>query len=267
VLVRIVAALVGLAVLVPVVVFGGPVAVHVLVPLALTLGAYEYARMAFGDRWRSGLPWTLFIALWAYVGLVYAPGAAALFMSLAMVSTSVRVVLRPDASLEVAYADLGKYLFGMMWLSLLAFLPLVRGLPDGLGWLFFAFGAAWLCDTGAYFAGRFFGRTKLSPLLSPKKTVEGFVGGLVFGVAGLGLIAWTMIGDLSALDVVVLGTLAGTVGVLGDLLESLVKRATGVKDSGSIMPGHGGILDRIDSLMLVAPVVYGYAVLVKGLAP
>ena len=120
----------------------------------------------------------------------------------------------------------------------------------------------------AYFAGRAFGRRKLYPLVSPKKTWEGFFGGLAGSVIGLLIVRlvglswqWT---DLTPFDCVVLGVVLGSAAVAGDLSESLMKRAYGVKDSGWIMPGHGGLLDRIDSVLFVAPLLVGYLHLVKG---
>ena len=264
---RLLAGGIGLAVLVPAVVFGGPIAVHVLVPVAMAICLYEYARMAFPTSWPGAFGWL--------VGSTVLPYAAALYVgfdvawvvwALVVVVTSTRVVLRPGASLDAAFADLGRYVFGVAWIGLLVFLPLLRDLSDGLGWVFLALALAWLSDTGAYFAGRAFGRTQLHEALSPKKTVEGYVGGLVAAVAGAGFFAWLLIPALGVADVLIVGVGVGTLGVVGDLAESLVKRATGVKDAGNIMPGHGGLLDRVDSLLFVAPALYGYAMLMKGLA-
>ena len=265
-IVRIVAALVGLLVLVPALVFGGSLAVHLIAPAALLWCAYEYARMVFPDRWMSALGWLALGLAATWMAALYAPSHVWLVWGLTLVATSVRVVLRPGPSLDVAFADLGRYAFGMGWLGLLVFLPLLRDLPDGLGWVFLALGAAWLADTGAYFAGRFFGRTKLHEQLSPKKTVEGYVGGLVTTVIGCGIIAWLGVPAVRWFDVLVIGVGVGTLGVVGDLAESLVTRAAGVKDAGAILPGHGGLLDRIDSLLFVVPALYGYAVFVLGVA-
>ena len=117
----------------------------------------------------------------------------------------------------------------------------------------------WGCDGGAYYTGRAFGRHKLAPRVSPKKTWEGFAGGVAGAVAGAFLyraIAW---GDeLSAPMVLGVGLLIGVLGPPGDLAESALKRSAGVKDSGRLFPGHGGLLDRVDSLLLTGPVLYYY---------
>ena len=123
-----------------------------------------------------------------------------------------------------------------------------------------ALGLAWLGDTVAYFVGRFFGRRKLYEAISPKKTVEGAIAGLVASVA------WAVLGSRVYLRGVLplshalgLGILAGALGQAGDLGESLLKRSIGVKDSGSIVPGHGGILDRVDALLMTSVAVFFYA--------
>jgi phosphatidate cytidylyltransferase len=123
---------------------------------------------------------------------------------------------------------------------------------------------AWLADTGGYFAGRFLGNAKLYEAVSPKKTWAGAYGGIagsILGVAGLKLVAadW-----LTWVDVFALAIPGGILGQLGDLAESLIKRSVGVKDSGSLLPGHGGILDRIDAVLFIGPYVYGYLLVVHG---
>lgn len=131
-------------------------------------------------------------------------------------------------------------------------------IAPGAAWIFATFAVTWASDSGAYFAGRAFGRNKMSPALSPKKTWEGFAGGTVAAVAaGIGIIA--LLG-LPVASVPVSGLLIGLVGAvggtLGDLAESLLKRQAGVKDSGSLIPGHGGLLDRVDSLLFTGPMVF-----------
>jgi len=122
---------------------------------------------------------------------------------------------------------------------------------------------AWFSDTGGYFAGRFLGKHKLYEAVSPKKTVEGAFGGLAGSVVG-GLLAHFWFLPVIPLEhVVPLALFAGALGQAGDLGESLLKRSTGVKDSGAIVPGHGGILDRIDALILTSTVVYLYTLWIK----
>lgn len=117
---------------------------------------------------------------------------------------------------------------------------------------------AWIGDTGAYFAGRFLGKHKLYPEVSPKKTWEGAVGGLAGSLAAVAAMKVLRLESLSWLDVVLLAVPGGVLGQLGDLVESLIKRSVGVKDSGALLPGHGGMLDRIDAVLFIAPYVYLY---------
>jgi len=117
---------------------------------------------------------------------------------------------------------------------------------------------AWVGDTGAYFAGRFLGKTKLYEAVSPKKTQAGAIGGLLGSVAGAAVMKLLRLDQLGWVDVVLLAVPGAIFGQLGDLAESLLKRAVGVKDSGSLLPGHGGMLDRIDAVIFIAPYVYLY---------
>jgi phosphatidate cytidylyltransferase len=129
---------------------------------------------------------------------------------------------------------------------------------DGPSFTVLALTLAWLSDTGAYFAGRFLGKHKLYEAVSPKKTVEGALGGLAAGLAGAVFMHFTVLRSLPLLDAVVLALVAGGLGQAGDLGESLLKRSFGVKDSGGIVPGHGGILDRVDALLVTSTVTYLY---------
>jgi len=125
------------------------------------------------------------------------------------------------------------------------------------------YASVWVCDSAAYFGGRALGRHKLFERVSPKKTVEGFLFGVLGAVGGVFLAQFLPYlgiseGILGWVDLVVIGLITGTIGQWGDLAESLLKRDAGVKDSSNLIPGHGGVLDRFDSLLFVAPAVYLY---------
>jgi phosphatidate cytidylyltransferase len=117
---------------------------------------------------------------------------------------------------------------------------------------------AWVADTGGYFAGRFLGKKKLYEAVSPKKTWAGAWGGLAGSFLGVMVLKLTFADWLTWLDVVLIAIPGGILGQMGDLAESLIKRSVGVKDSGALLPGHGGILDRIDAVLFIAPYVYAY---------
>jgi phosphatidate cytidylyltransferase len=130
---------------------------------------------------------------------------------------------------------------------------------EGPGFVVLTIMFAWFGDTGGYFAGRFLGRHKLYEAVSPKKTVEGAIGSLGGSVFGAVLAHFWFLPGLSLAHGIPLALLAGTLGQAGDLGESVLKRSFGVKDSGAIVPGHGGILDRVDALMLTSAVTYLYS--------
>lgn len=160
------------------------------------------------------------------------------------------------APLRNPFDFLLKASFGTMYTGLFtAHLVLLMAVPAGAKWLLFLTTITAASDTGAYFTGKSFGRHKLCPTISPKKTVEGFIGGMICGTAGAVLVAVYLLDGIN-IFLVAAALLLTALGVVGDLVESLLKRSTGVKDSGCILPGHGGILDRIDSLLLTAPALY-----------
>jgi phosphatidate cytidylyltransferase len=139
-------------------------------------------------------------------------------------------------------------------------------LPEALTATLLAFGCIWAADIGAYFFGKFFGRTSLSHI-SPKKTVEGAIFGLLGSIAVATAGAWYLHWPSWQVSGIILGTLVGIASLLGDLTESMMKRDAGVKDSGQLIPGHGGILDRTDSYVFTGPLVYYFVTLLLPLLP
>lgn len=127
------------------------------------------------------------------------------------------------------------------------------------------FGLIWATDTGAYYTGKSIGKHKFAPSISPNKTWEGTIGGLVLSILVATLFKETLLPGMEWMDVLVLAVLGGAWGQMGDLLESAFKRSLGVKDSGNILPGHGGMLDRFDSMIFTAPAYYMYLFYVSDL--
>ena len=146
---------------------------------------------------------------------------------------------------------------GIFYIGLLgAHLVLLRFLPEGSAWLIVGTAITAGSDTGAYFIGKAIGKRKLCPNISPNKTIEGAMGGIFAGIAaGLGF-ALLFLPSINWFLVAGFSVLLSLVGVAGDLTESIIKRGTGTKDSGNCLAGHGGILDRVDSLLFVGPVLY-----------
>jgi len=164
----------------------------------------------------------------------------------------------PSAALRVMSGVFGPVYLG----GALATLMMLRrdARTDGPGFIVLALMLSWLSDTGAYFAGRFLGKHKLYEAVSPKKTVEGAIGGLAGGVVGSLLASFFYLRSLPIVHGVVLALVAGGLGQAGDLGESLLKRSFGVKDSGGIVPGHGGILDRVDALLVTSTACWLYVI-------
>jgi phosphatidate cytidylyltransferase len=162
--------------------------------------------------------------------------------------------------IQTAAARMAATTFGPLWLSLLTFIAMLRQKQGdiGPGYVLMTLMFAWLADTGGYFAGRYFGKHKLYEAVSPKKTVEGFAGALLAAMLGALLAHFWYLPQIPLADALGLALVAGALGQLGDLGESLLKRSTGVKDSGEIVPGHGGMLDRLDALFVTSVLVYLY---------
>jgi phosphatidate cytidylyltransferase len=154
--------------------------------------------------------------------------------------------------------DIAQVILGPFYICLpLALLAIIARLPQGIMWVFFILAVIFAGDTSSFYVGRFFGRHKLTQI-SPGKTWEGTIGGLGANVVSAGIFAWLFFPSLSVNSLMVLGVAIGISGQVGDLAESMLKRMSNIKDSGKILPGHGGMLDRIDGLLFAIPVLYLY---------
>ncbi|MDM8522696.1 phosphatidate cytidylyltransferase [Desulfococcaceae bacterium HSG8] len=157
--------------------------------------------------------------------------------------------------------NIAKQVQGVVYIPLpLSFLVIIRNGPDGMAWIFFLLCIVFAGDIGAFYAGSYLGRHKLCPSVSPGKTVEGSVGGLAANIIVGALFKAIFLPALPWGISILLFLLIGAAGQVGDLFESEFKRSSGIKDSGSILPGHGGILDRIDALLFAIPVAYIFKV-------
>ncbi|MDY6850708.1 MAG: phosphatidate cytidylyltransferase [Thermodesulfobacteriota bacterium] len=154
----------------------------------------------------------------------------------------------------------GRFVLGQVYIGLfLSFLARLFALDHGPNWVLFALAVTFLGDTGAFYTGRTWGRHPLYPAVSPKKTREGLWGGLAGGGLAAGVIAVFLL-PAPWYEAALFGVFLGFWGAVGDLFESMLKRSAGIKDSGSLLRGHGGVMDRIDGLIFNAPIVYFYAV-------
>lgn len=242
-------AAVGIPFLIVIVAWGGAGLFSLLVLLLSLVALWEYFSMAFRDRQRERALGVLLGALLA-VGMIVAGGPAQGSLLSLVLLLAFCAYLFAGEELEKRYRHLGWTLLGVLYAGyLLPHLAFFYGARAGRSWLFFLLLVVMSGDTAGYFVGRTFGKHKLWPEISPGKTAEGAIGSLVasvlVGIAGgkflLPGISWT--------ESLVVSGLLSVLGQSGDLFESWVKRVFSVKDSGSLLPGHGGLLDRIDSLI------------------
>jgi len=262
---RVITGAVGVPLVILAIWFGDPWPWFTLLIAAAALaGTYEFYKMANFDR-REPL---LYLGLLWALALVLNPHYISLDVLLIVITATTLISLiyllcRPSkegAFRNWAWTIVGALYVGWMlshWLSL-------RGLEDGRNWVYLAILTTFANDTSAYFIGRARGKHKLAPAISEGKTREGAIGGLICAILGAVVIA-TVLNLISPFtfrywQIILLGFLVGLFAQLGDLVESLLKRNMGVKESGNLLPGHGGILDRFDSLIFVGAVVYYYVI-------
>lgn len=237
----------------------GPALLFWLVACGLGLMAlHEYTAMAHTSATEKALHPFLLLTM-------ALPLLASLFGRLPIVSAALALALcclifltlRAYGRLSDPFAVLSRAIFGTLYIGFgAAHLPLLFQLPDGNRWVILLTLVIIASDAGAYYTGSNFGRRKLCPAISPNKTVEGLLGGLALAVVVAAVAAPLLLPATGLLPAAAIGLFLAGIGAAGDLVESVLKRTMGVKDSGTLLPGHGGILDRADSLLLAAPVLY-----------
>lgn len=226
--------------------------------LLAAVGQWELYRFHFRGR-LPGFAWIGCVA-----GLLVVMGVlqSAAYLPLAAGAALVLVArMGADRPMETALAEAAIVILGLVYVAgLLAHVPLLRGLEGGIRWVFFLMLVTWANDAAAYYVGSKLGKTKLTAV-SPNKTVEGTLGGMLFAVlAAYG--GMTFVPDLGPSDPLLIGLIIGLLALLGDLVESLFKRGAGVKDASNLIPGHGGVMDKLDAFLFTAPGLYYYLTLV-----
>jgi phosphatidate cytidylyltransferase len=269
---RVITATVGLPLIILAIWFGDPWPwFSLLIAAAALAGTWEFYHIVNFDRREPllylGLLWSLALVLSPHYTN---PDILPIVITTAVLISLICLLLR--RSREKAFHDWAWTIVGALYVGwMLSYWLNLRGLEYGRNWVYLAMLTTFANDTGAYFIGRAMGKHKLAPAISPAKTWEGAIGGLVSAV--LAAIVIAMVLELISVKVgtpfvfrywqiMLLGFLAGLFAQLGDLIESLLKRNMGVKESGNLLPGHGGVLDRFDSLIFVGAVIYYYAVCV-----
>lgn len=251
-------------------IFLGPLWAFQAVVLGFTaLALAEYFRMAFPDDHRAqggGIVLGFLVA--ASIGLF--PETRFQLFALSLVAVLViallRTLLEPENPAR-SLASTGTMIVGILYAgSLLPHLVPLRLEPGGFGaaWVLYILAVGMGGDTAGYFAGRFLGRRPLAPRISPKKTVEGALGAVGGNLLAGSAVKALFLPGAGWVEILVLSVAAGALAQLGDLCESLLKRAFGAKDSGHLLPGHGGVLDRTDSLVFPTVLVYYYLTVTRG---
>lgn len=240
--------------------FMGGLWYHLLVLAMALIGYYEFVKMTkvapFGGTAAIGyLGVLMFVFPWRLLNLTFPLSWGSGIWLLMLLFLLVTVLSRNRVGIQqVSLLFLASVYVGIGFM----YIAESRNTPDGNGlfWTFLLLVSIWASDAGAYFVGRKLGRNKLWPAISPNKTIEGAVGGVVIAVVTAMVFAAVSGGLLPFSNALIIGLACAVIGQLGDLVQSAYKRVYGIKDSGNLLPGHGGILDRCDSWIVVFPFVH-----------
>lgn len=255
--------------LVGMIVYAPPFAFSLIILFFVLIGVHEYNTMSFRDAHAiekaEGFVWALMIMLAAFADAAYAEGTGTSGL-VTMTATTVTVLfvtfllfLFKIREKPTDLSTVMKVLFGFVYIPFtMAHFVLIRGFTDGVMWVIYIIVITFASDISAFYAGRTWGRKKLFPEVSEKKTAAGAIGSIVGTALASLLYGHFLMQGIFPLHFIALGLMAGILGQLGDLCASTVKRVSMVKDSGGMLPGHGGVLDRLDSFIFIVPFVYYY---------
>lgn len=233
--------------------------------LVIVGGVWEYNSIVFGAGFlkekSTGIIFAILIPLVLYQGNFHMLTAILAFMVMAVFI----VFLWKVSENTFDVLNVAKVIFGIVYIPLLtSHFILLRKLESGIHWIILVLVIAIIGDTVALYIGKFFGKRKLIPLVSPGKTVEGTIGLVIGSTVASSFFGFFFMPSISIFHFLILGFVGSIIGQLGDLCESAIKRKYGRKDASSLLPGHGGLMDRLDSLIFVAPFVYYYRIFVMG---
>lgn len=264
-MIRIITAIIMGALVIAAVWWLPPAGFNILVALMAFAGLSEYARMFFKDSFDRKA--AVAAGMLASVTMIFCPAgllAAPLTVVFIFFASSFMFIWRAR-ELPGAAEKIGLILLGVIYLGVaFGFWAPLRGLINGRELVLLALVPACLCDTFAFIAGKSFGKRRLARYVSPNKTVEGFFGALLGSLAGTFAVRAILLPRVPWRLAAAFAIVIWIVSPVGDLVESLLKRSCGVKDSGSVIPGHGGVLDRLDALIFTGPAAYAFARYVLG---
>jgi phosphatidate cytidylyltransferase len=245
--------------------WGHPYVFNAAVALIAVLAMYEFLILGRRKGYDPPIALCIVITLVIMAAFILEDLSVELgmFTALLLIPASYVFSRRPleDSLPSSAISVLATTYVGMLGGSLIR---LRNDFPEGSKLVFFLLLVVWLGDSGAYYVGKRFGKRKLSPIISPKKTVEGLLGGVTASVITAVVIHLTFFREFPLHHAIIAGVILAVAGVVGDLAESMWKRSADVKDSGTLLPGHGGFLDRFDSILFTAPILYVYWTLLVG---
>lgn len=243
-------------------VYGPAILFWLVVTVIAVVGLYEYYKMAMAIPMGVRLLQTIaFSTAPVLVAFFQRPDLfmPALFISLIGI---IILALKYHERFEHILFFMGCSSFGTLYIGLcLVHMVLIRYLPQGASWLLVLTAVTAGGDTGAYYIGTKFGRRKLCPEISPGKTIEGAIGGILAGSGSAVVMALLLLPEYSPSLIFVTALILSLVSIIGDIAESVIKRSAGVKDSGTLLFGHGGVLDRVDGMLITAPVLYYFLAL------
>jgi phosphatidate cytidylyltransferase len=245
--------------------FGSKEIFAAVVILFILGGVWEYNNMVFGNGFArekiEGLIFALIIPLLALTGnnqYVLAALAFSVLLIFILFVFSIK-----ESNFDVL--SVAKVIFGIMYIPfLMSYFISLRMMEKGIVWIVFVLVLAFIGDIAALYVGKYFGKHKLVPFVSPGKTWEGLAGLVIGSTAACLIFAYLFLPEISLIQIAILAFAGSIIGQLGDICESAIKRNYGLKDASSLLPGHGGILDRLDCLIFIAPFVYYFRIFVIG---
>jgi len=259
---RLLTGIVAIPIVVGIVYYGSPTLFLVFVAAVILMGVHEYFtiinRIGIGGFRIPGMALSLLLLLSFHFNgnfmMEWGPVAG--------VTLFAAWFLQED-NVKVAIDQISFTLFGILYVAGLGgYYLLIRDLEDGRNLVFFLLLIVWLGDIAAYYWGKYFGKKPIAPIVSPNKTMGGAIAGLAGSLAAGFIAEYWFLGHIAMVHCLLVALLCGTIGQFGDLAESLLKRYVDIKDSGNVLPGHGGVLDRIDSLLFAGPAFYCYLKLI-----
>lgn len=253
------------AVLLLIIVFGPPALLAAVVALFAAGGMWEYNNIVLGKGFLTEkIEGTIYAVVIPFVMLY---GSSQLVLAVLSICILVTFIIFLGSIKEATFdvTVVAKVIFGLMYIPfLISHFILIRGLDKGVLWILFVLVLAFAGDITALYIGKYFGKNKLIPLVSPGKTVEGTIGLIMGSTLACLIFGYFIFPQIPLVKIGILAFAGSIIGQLGDLCESAIKRNYGLKDASSLLPGHGGLLDRMDCLIFIAPFVYYYRIFVIG---